>query len=119
MTWSDIEGMSREWAKRLEADLRKYLGSEAGLDDVLFGFLDLMRVSRVGSGQPSASRQSSADPYRILGLSQSANDEEVKKRYRELVKHLHPDTAGVSGTDCLFQIVLAAYEMIRKYRGWQ
>ncbi len=37
----------------------------------------------------------------------------------ELARHLHPDTAGVSGTACLFQIVLAAYEMIRKHRGWQ
>ena len=116
MTWPDIEGMSREWAKRLEADLRKYLGSEAGLDDVLYGFLDLMRSGRASSGQPGAPRQSSADAYRILGLSQSASDEEVKKRYRELVKYLHPDTAGVKGTTCLFQIVLAAYEAIRRQR---
>jgi DnaJ-domain-containing protein 1 len=117
--WSDIEGMSREWARRLEADLRKYLGSEAGLDDVLFGFLELMRGGRASSGQAGAPRQSFADPYRLLGLSQSATDEEVRKRYRELVRHQHPDTAGVKGTACLFQIVLAAYEMIRKHRGWQ
>ena len=119
MTWPDIEGMSREWAKRLEADLRKYLGSEAGLDDVLYGFLELLRGDRASSTRTAGQSHSLSDPYHVLGLSQSATDEEVRKRYRELVRHLHPDTAGVKGTTCLFQIVLAAYEAIRRHRGWQ
>jgi len=114
--WSDIEGMTREWAQRLEADLRRYLGSEAGLDDVLYGFLELMKGSRentssVGTRQP-------VDPYLVLGLSQSAPDEEIKRRYRELVRYLHPDTARAAGTAWLFQVVVAAYEAIRRRRGW-
>ena len=59
------------------------------------------------------------DPYRILGLEKEASDEEVKKRYRQLVHKLHPDTAGMEGTSFLLQIVLAAMEMIKKERGWQ
>ncbi len=59
------------------------------------------------------------DPYRILGLDRSASDGEIKKRYRELLIKLHPDTAGVRGTDFLLQMMIAAYETIRKERGWQ
>jgi len=43
----------------------------------------------------------------------------VKKRYRELLIKLHPDTAGVRGTDFLLQMMIAAYQQIAKERGWQ
>ena len=58
------------------------------------------------------------DPYRVLGLEKTAKDEEVKKRYRELLKKLHPDTAGVRGTDFLLQMMIAAYQQIEKERRW-
>jgi len=58
------------------------------------------------------------DPYRVLGLEKTARDEEVKKRYRELLKKLHPDTAGVKGTDFLLQMMIAAYQQIEKERRW-
>ena len=64
-------------------------------------------------------RPAGADPYRILGLQRSDPDDQVKKRYRELAVKLHPDTAGVQGTEFLFQLVLAAYQQIGKERGWQ
>ena len=31
------------------------------------------------------------DPYKILNISESASDEEIKKVYRELAKKYHPD----------------------------
>jgi DnaJ-domain-containing protein 1 len=58
------------------------------------------------------------DPYKILGLDKSASDEEVKTRYHQLLRKLHPDTAGVSGTEFLLQMVIGAYEMIKRERGW-
>jgi len=64
-------------------------------------------------------RRDGFDPYRVLGLEKTATDEEVKKRYRELLKKLHPDTAGVRGTDFLLQMMIAAYQQIAKERAWQ
>ena len=57
-------------------------------------------------------------PYRILGLELNAPDDQVKKRHRELVLKLHPDTAGIDGTGFLFQLVEAAYQQISRERRW-
>jgi preprotein translocase subunit Sec63 len=64
-------------------------------------------------------QQPGFDPYQVLGLDKSASDEAIKKRYRELLQHLHPDTAGREGTSFLLQMVLAAYKLIEVQRGWQ
>ena len=63
-------------------------------------------------------RNNGFDPYRVLGLEKTATDEEVKKRYREMLIKLHPDTAGVRGTDFLLQLMIAAYQQIAKERRW-
>jgi len=64
-------------------------------------------------------RNEGLDPYRVLGLEKTATDEEVKRRYRELLMKLHPDTAGVKGTDFLLQMMIAAYQQIAIERRWQ
>lgn len=66
-----------------------------------------------------ASGQAAVDPYKIMGLERSASDEEVKKRYRELVYVLHPDKSGTPATATFFKMVNAAYEMIKKERRRQ
>ncbi|HID63162.1 MAG TPA: J domain-containing protein [Anaerolineae bacterium] len=68
---------------------------------------------------PAVGQVPGLDPYRILGLEKSATDEEVRKRYHELVRKLHPDTGGTEGTTFLLQLVLAAYEAIRRERQWE
>lgn len=62
-------------------------------------------------------QQPGFDPYKVLGLDRSATDEEVKKRYNELVHILHPDKSGTAGTSAFFQMVVMAYEAIKKERG--
>ena len=83
--------------------------------------MDLMRQMGMDLSQlpGMAGRQPGFDPYQILGLDKSASDDEVKKRYRELINKLHPDKSGTPGTSFLLQMVLAAYEIIKRERGLQ
>lgn len=69
---------------------------------------------------PNATKgQGDVDPYKVLGLKNTASDREVKQRYRELLKYLHPDTAGVAGTGSLLQTVINAYQQIARERKWE
>ncbi len=63
--------------------------------------------------------QGNINPYRVLGLEGNEADDVIRTRYRELLRRLHPDTAGVQGTGFLLQLVLAAYRKIGLERGWR
>lgn len=49
------------------------------------------------------------DSYKLLGLPETANPEEVKSRYRELTKQHHPD---LGGSPVQFQAVQTAYKRV-------
>lgn len=51
------------------------------------------------SGGSQSSAKSKRDPYEILGLSKDATFNEIKKKYRELVKKYHPDILMGKGAD--------------------
>ena len=93
--------------------LRDAFNPESFLQYITSMGIDLSQVPNL------VGRHDGFDPYRVLGLDKTATNEEVKKRYRELLVKLHPDTAGVRGTDFLLQMMIAAFEMIKKERGWQ
>jgi len=78
-----------------------------------FGFDISQLMGQLGTG-----KMPGFDPYKVLGLDPSASDEEIKKRYRDLLRRLHPDTSGIEGTEFLMQLVVGAYEMIKRERGW-
>lgn len=67
--------------------------------DTIFHSFKLNLDSRPKSGY--------IDPYEVLGVSPSDSEREVKRKYREIVKKIHPD---VGGSAFLFKIVHDAYE---------
>lgn len=61
------------------------------------------------------------DPYSILGVSQNASDDEIKKAYRELVRKYHPDNYHNNPLSDLAQEKMKeineAYDIITKNRS--
>ena len=62
--------------------------------------------------------------YKILDVSQSATEEEVKKAYRKLAMRFHPDRLNdlseseKKQAEEKFHRVQAAYDNIKKKNGW-
>ncbi len=88
----------------------------------------LEEMLRAGFGRPGydAARAETSldDAYRLLGLSESASDAEVKKTYRRLMSQHHPDKLVAKGlpeqmiqdANEKTQQIKAAYELIRRSR---
>ena len=53
------------------------------------------------------------DPYKLLGVSKSASDAEIKSAYRKLAKKLHPDVNPGDDTAAQkFKEITAAYTLL-------
>jgi DnaJ-domain-containing protein 1 len=107
-----LDDMQRLFTRRMNE------AAKTIIDPTLQGMLKSMGID-MSQFRGMTSGRTAIDSYRIMGLDRSASDEEVKKRYIELVHVLHPDKSGTPGTGHFFQMVQAAYELIKKERGWQ
>lgn len=69
-------------------------------------------------------KQDADSAYKILGISPTATDDEVKKAYRKMAVENHPDKVAYLGEDVQraakekFQKINEAYETIKKQRGF-
>ena len=62
-----------------------------------------------------------SDPYKVLGISRDASDDEVKKAYRNMSRKYHPD-ANVNNphkdkAEEMFKLVQQAYQQIMRERS--
>ncbi|WP_366657108.1 TerB family tellurite resistance protein [Fodinicurvata sp. EGI_FJ10296] len=65
------------------------------------------------------------DPYQVLGVKRTSEPEQIKRRYRELVKAHHPDRLSAEGLEAdlirtgaqRMAVINAAYDRIAKDRG--
>lgn len=102
-----------------EIEFLREVASIFGFDQTKF---EQMRATFGAVGQPASH---GGDPYKVLGISRSVSDAEVKKAYRKLVRELHPDQLMAKGLPKEFisrannrlAAVNTAYDHIEKQRG--
>jgi DnaJ like chaperone protein len=87
----------------------------------IFGFsdaeFDRIRASNIGADE--------ADPYRIIGAPHDISDDQLKKRYRALIREHHPDRLIAEGMPAEFvevaneklAVINDAYDRIAKQRA--
>ena len=56
------------------------------------------------------------DYYKILGVKETASEEEIRERWVEWMRKLHPDHTGEKGTeDQRVKEINEAYEVLKYY----
>ena len=76
-------------------------------------------------GSAGPSRPSLGEAYQVLGVTEDASDQEVKKAYRRLMSEHHPDKLAARGVpEEMIRVstektaeISKAYDMIKEARG--
>ena len=107
-----------------ESDAIKRISVYLYISDRDFESIKAMFYSSYSSsGSSSSSTFSSANAYKILEITKSASNDDVKSAYRRMAKKHHPDKlrhlgeAHQKGADEKFKQIQQAYEQIKKERG--
>ncbi len=112
-----IRRMQQDLACELQSFMAELFTSAADPATII-GFAQRLGMDMSGAGGSRPINQPALDPYRILGCDRTASKEFARRRYLDLLRKLHPDTAGISGTEYLTQMVTEAFRRICQERGW-
>ena len=115
-----FDRIRQRWLTILQQEMQSWISDlmKDALDpDKIMSFIQRMGID-ISQLSGLVGQQPGFDPYQVLGLNRSSTDEEVKSRYRGLMRKLHPDVAG-KGTDFLVAMVNSAYQQIGEERGWR
>ncbi len=96
--------------KNASKDLERYIRNMGGYEKITS---DLRR--HYAMMQRRAGRETSINPYHVLGLSMACSSSEIKTSYRKLALKYHPDKTKdleKSVSEGLFQIISEAYSIL-------
>lgn len=117
---ADSIGVSR---MDFESIKSMYMFYNQGYGQSSYGGYSYGGYSTGGSSYSTASRDTLENDYRILEVSSTATDDEVKKAYRTMAKKYHPDKVNHLGEEIRrdaeekFSKMNQAYERIKRSRG--
>ena len=66
----------------------------------------------------SGNKLNLSQAFNTLGIPESSDTEDIKKKYRELVKQYHPDTSRTDENLGVFHKIVEAYQKIRDDRNF-
>ena len=69
---------------------------------------------RGGDGGPELYTRSELTPYQVLGVPRHATAQDIRARYRELVRALHPDRGGPEASASAMAEVTGAYHELTR-----
>lgn len=113
-----------------ELTVLKYIASQAQIKlGVLYRILKKFEFKRQQEYEQSSKQQAQQytpsknllkTAYEVLGLTDSASNDEVKKVYRKLAKKYHPDSSKLKDEIAKekFQTLVDAYELIKDKKGF-
>ena len=82
-----------------------------------FGFIpNLGRGGEDSSGTPKAHKSALPDYYGLLGIPESASEEQIRSAYHEAARKYHPDSNRSASRVFMFEAVTEAYKVLRDAR---
>ena len=114
---ADEAGLILEFIKKLAAYEKCSDEVVADESTIYQSIFEEKAAEVVFAEEDGESTPSEPDPYEVLGCSQSATDDELRRAYREKAKQLHPDVLRAQGlSDEL--ISRASEQMARLNAAW-
>lgn len=99
--------------------LLREISEELGISSQVFNKIKITEFPEDTETQGrsfSRSQQALENARKLLGVSQSASDREIKKAYRRLAMKYHPDTNPNAPPEA-FHKIKSAYELVMQNRG--